>query len=453
MNEEAVEVQYKNNVDFDDIINRRVANEKTIIQDIQYRANFKQEREQVVVSNINFYSLILKNSDRFSYKDSEESDINIIGAGNIYFKECVFKKIEINKYLYKSFIFENCKFEEIIFEEIEYDDRHLGKIELLITDEMKYISNFINDLTIKNSNFNNIFYINNQKIYKNEVKINSVSIQESKFYANFKLHHCIVDDIVLNGVDFKANADFFKSEFGNEKKSADTVFSGINFDKLVIFEECVFKKKFTMEYCTFESLVQFRNATFKQGLDLDRTNILKDLNFYGIKKLDEDNSKQNTSQETYKIVKYHSEKNGSVIQGNKYHALELEKKKEDLDKQKTITQERIVFWFNWTTSKFGTNWAYALGWMFIVGLISASIINYKDVINFYNIKPIYTMPLFQLDLLYEYTCKILTQIFTYVSIASVDNFKGHPIIFFFNKVALGYLYYQFVTAVRKDTRK
>ncbi len=448
MDESNIEEQYQGNDYFDELLTIIIVDEKKHIGTLNDRTKFKQHENKVIISNINFYNLLIKEHSKLLYRDCEETHQNLINTTNTWhFKECVFKeKIIIQESLYKNYIFENCKFEEMIFEEMTYNEGHKGKIEFLITDDMKYIGHFINNLIIKNSNFNNKFYINNQKTYKNEVNINSVSIKESKFYANFKLHNCIVDDIVLNGVDFNGNADFFKSIFGNKENTKDIIFSGINFDKLVIFEECVFKNKFTMEYCTFESLGQFRNAIFKQGLDLDRTNILKDLNFYGIKKLNENNSKKHTSQETYKIVKYYSEKNGSVIQANKYHALELEKKRIELNNYiaKKLNQiffvdndkkeyegsvsDLSIFLINRISSNFGTSWILALFWIFIVGTITN-----------------YFMP--------DNEDGFLHNIFTYVSIANIDIFKEHPIIFFFNKIGLGYLYYQFVTAVRKDTRK
>lgn len=42
----------------------------------------------------------------------------------------------------------------------------------------------------------------------------------------------------------------------------------------------------------------------------------------------------------------------------------------------------------------------------------------------------------------------------YVSIVNLDDeLKKHPILFVFNKASLGYLYYLFVTAIRKNTKK
>lgn len=41
-----------------------------------------------------------------------------------------------------------------------------------------------------------------------------------------------------------------------------------------------------------------------------------------------------------------------------------------------------------------------------------------------------------------------------MSIVNLDEcIKLNPLIFLFNKVGLGYLYYQFLMSVRKDTRK
>ena len=53
----------------------------------------------------------------------------------------------------------------------------------------------------------------------------------------------------------------------------------------------------------------------------------------------------------------------------------------------------------------------------------------------------------------EFFKKILTNTPKYMSIINGDELKEHSFVFLVNKVLLGYLYYQFVTAVRKDTRK
>ena len=49
--------------------------------------------------------------------------------------------------------------------------------------------------------------------------------------------------------------------------------------------------------------------------------------------------------------------------------------------------------------------------------------------------------------------KLFNEFFKYISIASFDELKNKPWLFVFNKLMLGYLYYQFIIAVRKDTIK
>jgi hypothetical protein len=353
----------------------------------------------------------------------------------IVFSDCRFSgKTIFSGQLDYTFIFNNCYFENVLFNEVNVNS-HPSYQDF----KSSYFFNNIikvDSIEIKNCEFGGKFYINNQKENDQRVDISHITIQETKFNDNFKLHNCKVETILLDGIDFKEKADFFKSEFGTKtenKTDKEIVFKSINFKELAIFEECVFYEKFIIEYATFENLAQFRNATFKYGLDLDRTNILKALNFYGIKELDKKHSKDNTSQETYKIIKYYSRKSGSLIEANKYHALELEKKRQNL----SILNlgDWLVFNANYTTSLFGTSWFTALRWIIYVGVITSIWINWSH-----------------LEVLLE-TKKFIMSIIKYMSIIHFDELKKHPEIFLFNKVALGYLYYQFVTAIRKDTRK
>ena len=53
----------------------------------------------------------------------------------------------------------------------------------------------------------------------------------------------------------------------------------------------------------------------------------------------------------------------------------------------------------------------------------------------------------------EYLQKIWDEFWQYVNITNLEKLKDKPFILFINKLSLGYLYYQFLTAVRKDTRK
>lgn len=417
----------------------------------------------IYINNVDFKETIIAgNSINDSQLNQQIVIHNIANKKNIIFENCIFEKeLKFETILSYNVEFIDCKFDNIIFsnlkkEIIRDDGANIYNIEFNFNE-----TSTINRINIRESNFSGRFYINNQNVRHEQIRINSVDVYNSKFSNNFKLHNCKIKEIDIDGVDFEKNADFFMSELGVESKYDKgniIVFESINFKKLVIFEECIFYNKFILQYATFESLVQFREATFKWGLDLDKTNILNNLNFYGIKELEKANSKEETSQETYKIVKYYSEKNGSVIEANKYHALELEKKRKELyfwsnfyfwkkkDENRQYNKlDWLVFNGNYITSKFGTNWGLAFLWILATGFLTSM---FMKTGNYYSFEYI-----FEYVNKWELFKEILADTPKYMSIINGDELKKYSVAFLLNKVLLGYLYYQFVTAVRKDTRK
>ncbi len=168
-----------------------------------------------------------------------------------------------------------------------------------------------------------------------------------------------------------------------------------------------------------------------KGLNLEYANIEKEMNFFGIKELDETTSIENTNQETYRIVKYQLQKVGNIIDSNKYHSLELQKKKvkvcENSCKNWKLLADCLVLNIHKISSNYSTSWILALFWIIIVGISTSGFI--KKSVFF--------------DEFYKYS-----SLFT-----SLDDFCGIYWLFMLNKIILGYLYYQFVSAVRKDTRK
>jgi len=54
----------------------------------------------------------------------------------------------------------------------------------------------------------------------------------------------------------------------------------------------------------------------------------------------------------------------------------------------------------------------------------------------------------------EYIMKIINEFFHYLYILNKNEILlAHPATLLFNKLSLGYLYYQFLISIRKDTRK
>lgn len=337
---------------------------------------------------------------------------------------------EESKIIYKNILFDDMKIPFHLTLEKELENG-ISDIEIIncVFEKDVFINKEFTHLSLKNCCFEGKFYINNQ--YNNPDKvltIDRLNIQDTKFHANFKLHNSEVKHFVLKDTDFEKNADFFKTKF---LTTDDIVFHTINFRALALFGETVFSEYLIFKYVTFQGYSHFREAVFKKGLNLEYANIEKEMNFFGIKELDEKTSIENTNQETYRIVKYQLQKVGNIIDSNKYHALELEKKRKKVCdkscKDWKFLGDCMVLNIHKLSSNYSTNWFLSLLWIFLVGIM----------FNFHLTNEFLSM-----------------NIFKYISLlTSKEDFCSNYLLFVLNKVILGYLYYQFVTAIRKDARK
>jgi len=419
---------------------------KLIKNEVNYLYRDKNNEKKIIFNNVIFTNIML-NDNLIIWNESSYQISQIFTGGlnidSIQFVNCIFKKETIFKTtLNYNYQIEKCNFDIMKFKKIHKKERtqvgkyYKYKIEIINTNG--------NVLNIENCEFNSKFYINPQyNNFENRTcEISSLIIEETVFNENFKLHDCEVSLVNINNTDFLKNADFFKSKFLQEKK--DITFKSINFGGLALFGECKFYSTFIMEYVTITGLSHFREAEFFAGLNLDKSNIEKEMNFFNIKGLKDISIKNDTSQETYRILKFNCEKIGNIIEANKYHALELEKKKETIKFNDNET-DWMVFQANYLTSRFGTHWVYPIVGILLVGLLTLLGLHYEKLSELYDSTDLINGTIFWSG---------LDKAFEYMYILNKDkNFQEHGFIFLLNKISLGYLYYQFVTAIRKDTRK
>lgn len=279
-------------------------------------------------------------------------------------------------------------------------------------------------ITVDYCTFKEHFYINNGYLSDDKViKVNTITIEDSTFEKDFGVYNAEIKAIKINNVDFESLAEFNEVTFQDEFD-----FKEISYKGFTLFDKCIFNTKAEFEYIIFEKFTSFRGSTFNKGLNLDYTSGDKEINFFGINGLESDESKHETSRETYRIIKNNFEKNGNKIEANKYHALELDQRRRELAKNKWKNiSDYIVFKIHDLSSEHSTNWFLALFWMFVVSYITNKFLGNELSID----------------------C-----VFKYINILSkIEDFDNSYFVMVFNKVSLGYLYYQFLTAVRKDTRK
>ncbi|QFR49429.1 hypothetical protein FJR48_06690 [Sulfurimonas lithotrophica] len=375
------------------------------------------------------------NSTHFVSFNFEKCDIkfwneNINLGSHINFIEC---EINVNVQdvnldeIYLLFRnFHNCKFKNLsLLSNIKtvHIDLHQSSIDLMQLVKIEILDNGINKIEIKNSH------------------IKRITIKEAIFKRDFTIYETTIDSIRIENVDFESLSEFnevtFQSEFD---------FKEITYNGLTLFDRCIFNAKAEFEYIIFEKFTSFRGTTFNKGLNLDFTSAEKEINFFGIKGLKNNESIENTSQETYRIIKYNFEKIGNKIEANKYHALELDQKRRELEKNKwNNKKDYLVFKLHSWSSEHSTNWSLALLWIFAVGFLTVFSLHLgiaKDLFFHPNHFKI------------EYIGKIFSQFFKFIYIGNMDDIlKNNSFIFLLNKVLLGYLYYQFLISVRKDTRK
>lgn len=449
----------------------------------------KGQLKSIIQKQVNFsklnYHIEMKvdqpaNSEQFPNQDFSVKNIIYIlcveekfikfGKINQEIREIVKEVEKINSTHFVKFIFEKCdvKFwnEDINLDwHINFKDSNINiNIQDIELDEIYLLTKNFNNCTFENLsllsnvktlhidlNFNDIkllqFAITKiadngvNKINIGNTNIGQARIINNIFKSDFIIYSSQIDSIEIRDVDFEALAEFravvFKNKFDFEE---------ISYKGLTLFDKCLFNTKAEFKYITFEKFTSFRGSVFNNGLNLDFTSCDKEINFFGISGLDKTESKKHTSQETYRIIKNNFEKIGNKIEANKYHSLELESKRMDLEKNKLANiGDYIVFKLHYISSNHSTNWVLALLWIILVGLLTTIFIHLNAVkelfINPYSFK-------------IEYFYKIFDSLWKYIYIGNMDDeLKRNSFVFLFNKVSLGYLYYQFLTAVRKDTRK
>ena len=240
-------------------------------------------------------------------------------------------------------------------------------------------------------------------VYIQSYKINSIDMKDITFEADFGIvYSYLYNQIFIHACEFEGAMNFEETD----------CYALLDFDK-----------------SQFKSHTVFKNTKLHEGIKLDYVNLGSLVNFFGLKKLDTTKSIENTSQESYRIIKNQFDKIGNNFEANKYHSLELAKARKT---SPICSLDYIVLLFHFVFSNHSKNWLLSLFWIAMVGMFTAFYLS--------------GFTLEYKNFLYESV--------KYISIVNLDDeLKEHPILFVFNKASLGYLYYLFITAIRKNTRK
>lgn len=299
------------------------------------------------------------------------------GVSNLpVFDSCVFKaKVLISGRISGSFasdhhscVFKNCSLNQVFINN--------ARIDIRLFEFPKDKSAVLKALKIKKSTFN-------VKLSLSYIKtIESLEFSSTIFNKKFALTNCECNKLLIKNTNFKGLADFYSSQFA-QFQLRKSIFSDF-----VGFEKCQFGIKqaakmeaVTLNYVTFYSFINFRDAVFNQPLDLRNTNRKEQPNF-----LDahfSDIAAESTDRETFRIIKHSFDAVGNHIEANKYFAHEMQAYRRELKKEATEGRgrhwrERFLLGVNAVASKHGQNYLCASAWFFaVIGIIALVLANDK----------------------------------------------------------------------------
>lgn len=390
-----------------------------------------------------FYNLVILN--RFEEKNCQNIKLenkNFIRISNIHFD-----KVFISDFIedlkgstnIKFICFDNCIFDLFVFAEA-YTKLFSNKIDFVSCTFKEFrldnINEFFNEASFSNyflgneerSNTIDLFNVSDSTIneellfdtqfFNYSIIVKSIIIQNSKIKKIKFLHQSNIKDLKINNSKIET-FELFNSSIDSLK------FKIIKFNGIVSIKDCNFNKQSLFDDVTFEEYVNFSKSKFNGGLNLDNTSMEKNTNFKDIEIL----NKKETSQETYRIIKDSFERIGNKIEANKYHSLELSKFRQNIWDRKQIKVnwilDGVVMFFHWISSNHSTNWLLVLFWIFVVSLFTniglSSDITTNNLFKFLNV------------------------------ISDAKSFNGSYYIMTLNKISLGYLYYQFIVSIRRNT--
>ncbi|WP_421716008.1 pentapeptide repeat-containing protein [Arcobacter arenosus] len=353
-----------------------------------------------------------------------DSILNTIKDKKIRFNNCVFldyiflENQKIEKVEIKRFSFINgCKFKKSInFDGLNFIDG----ITILN-------SNFENKLNFFNCNFNYLFEIVNSCL--NELNLINIKTQKSieinynlEKSFNLNIYSVNINELKISGNNLNdlmfqsskikklhiddnhhklINYIFNKIEISEKSEIDNLILDNVKVNEYLLLDTYL-KEKSTMIKSKFAKTF-FNNIKFSGITDFSEAEFSDNVNFklclFGevlfrktkfLKGLDFSNSsfyKRNiflgievntTNRETARIIKNSFEQQNNIIEANKFYALEMKEREKELS-WKNDFFEKLIFSFHGLSSNHSQNWLLPIFWIVFFGLLNS----YFQPLNFY----------------------------------------------------------------------
>ena len=394
----------------------------------------------------NIKSVMLSNGHYIKYKTY---------SSNVLIEESSNPKLSINSdFISELELLLSKKITNLAFSELRVDKLELIGIKIPVSINSSFITNLnaesnVAKITITQCEFYNLelFCLDTPELYIGESTVNN---------------KCIIDDSDIE------NLNIFKLFIQN-----------------VTYIDCVRGNRFTLAYSSLGKLTTIQDIYYKNSINIEACNFAQVPNIYLDNKL-----LQFCSRETIRTIKYSFEQQYNKIEANKFHALELSKRREELNDEvksnfkelnfSKLTQllpDWLIFSLHGITSNHSQSWVLTIYWIIILSLFGATF-EYGNIALSGISYSLLMIPFFALHFAGVFNQKIFKPlvfiigfstafyfyyIFNDFSMANVFRYLEnsfqfsrsdlHGFHYVFNKAIIAYLTYQFILGVRKDTRR
>lgn len=312
-------------------------------------------------------------------------------------------------------------------------------------------------LWIKNSNINSSFLLSNNLIHKLSIKncnfingykffdlstnkINLFIIYKTIFHVPFIFNKTNVNRFLVKNSIFKSNLDLSNGLFNR------IYFSDSKFEDNCYMPDISFKynKKyclFNINKCYFNKTVDFGGSNLIGGLKIERTFFLSEVNFKDCKIND-----NKTNRETYRLIKNSLDKNGDIIEANKYFVEEMKAYNREISWKKNPA-EKILLHFNEIISNFGSSYIIPL-LLIIITMIIYSIIVFEFDHRY--VEDISNLPLYKESI---FSCNLWNNIaknFSYFNFKLKPGMEFISLLFY---IFWGICTWHLIVAVKRHTKR
>jgi hypothetical protein len=322
------------------------------------KAMWHKEQDTIIICNENlhniFYFLLYETFKNFSNKELKLQAIHFpfnslnpftfskfikeVNPNELYMGDCKF---------YGDFLLSTVNNEPLKLEKLNISNVHFDYKFTLSSCDIK-------DLKINNSN------------------LNSLDIQFS-FFDNLSIigsfspnDYRTIKNINLIKIDVKNECEIKELEIGELR------INSVNFSKMT-FEQLNIKNNLELNKSKFENRLDFFDVEYEGKLNLEKTLTPNKASFL---QLTSDRNKKSiiqvSNRETARIIKDSFEQQNNIIEANKFYALEMKEREEELEKDLKEGKnffEWIVFKIHGLASNHSQDWLLPIFWILNISIL------------------------------------------------------------------------------------